>query len=64
MFPKNIALGSGTLTLRIFRPAILVAAAILASCGGSDQPALYSLGGTVSGLTGSGLVLADGGYTG
>jgi hypothetical protein len=63
MFPKNIALGSGTLTLRIFRPAILVAAAILASCGGSDQPALYSLGGTVSGLTGSGLVLADGGYT-
>jgi hypothetical protein len=63
MFPKNIALGSGTLTLQLFRPAILLAAAILASCGGSDQTAVYSLGGTVSGLTGSGLVLADGDYT-
>ena len=63
MFPNNLALGDAPVALRRFRSAILVAAAIVAGCHDSSRPAAYTLGGTVSGLTGSGLVLADGGYT-
>ncbi len=43
-------------------PAIALATLLLAACGGGgSSPPTYSLGGTVSGLSGSGLVLLDNG---
>jgi hypothetical protein len=41
--------------------SLLVVSAVLASCSSSSSPATYTVGGTVSGLAGSGLVLQNGG---
>ena len=42
----------------VLRTAVVAAPLIMSGCGGSNAPS-YQLGGTVSGLSGSGLVLTD-----
>jgi len=58
-----MVLANGSITSRHCRLAVFATAAILTACHDSDQPAVYSLGGTVSGLADSGLVLAYGSRT-
>jgi len=45
----------------VFKMFCTVAMQVLAACGGGGSPAAYTIGGTVSGLSGSGLVLQDNG---
>ena len=45
--------------VRVIRAATVAALLILGGCGGGPSSPTYQLGGTVSGLRGSGLVLAN-----